>query len=211
MNLATPGDTALLAALEQTAWGPELAAPASLIERRVALGHRTILARSSGRAVAAASYVPTCEDPEDAARFPRTFGAFSSLPASAPVCALYVYSLGVDPRWRGGDAVRRVIDAVLADGRRLGARWLVGDGRCPSYHGSEAHGPDKVRASAGFRAAIDDWHRTGRKPADDLLTLDPVLRFYKRVLDCRFLALAPDFLPADHASGGFRVIFATAL
>jgi hypothetical protein len=43
------------------------------------------------------------------------------------------------------------------------------------------------------------------------ITTDPLLRFYRRLLNCEFLHLAPDFLPEDTSSGGYRVIFAKDL
>lgn len=178
-----------------------------MVRSRLERGHSAIIAVSGDQVIAAACFVATGEEPGSSNPFPETFSAFADTPASSPVRSLYVYSLGVHPEWRGGATVHQVIQAVVDEGRRLGARRLVGDGRCPSYCGAAADGPDKVIAQPVFRAAIDAWDRNGLRPSDEVLMLDPVLRFYHRTLGCRFLHLAPNFLPDDHASGGYRVIF----
>jgi hypothetical protein len=99
------------------------------------------------------------------------------------------------------------MQASLAFCRASRVRWIVGDGRCAAYRGSLPGAPDKVRADPQFRAAIEAWRRTGRKPPDRELIRDPLLRFHYRQLKCRFLHLMPDFLPEDLSSAGYRVIF----
>ena len=122
--------------------------------------------------------------------------------------SLYVYNLGVRQDFRGTSVARGLLREMIEFGHRAGARWVVGDGRCPSYAGGQDGTPDKVLADGKFRQTIDDWHRTGKMPATGAIIRDPLLRFYRRLLNCEFLHLAPDFLPADTASGGYRVIFA---
>lgn len=200
-------DVPALAALEEAAWPSGLRAREATIRARLALGHMMLGARGSSGLVAAACFTPTAADPHDRAAFPRDFASFSSLPRSAPVRSLYVYNLEVHPAQRGTPLVHRVIESVIAAGRQLGARWLVGDGRCPAYAGAQGEGADKVRADPVFRDAIEQWRASGNKPPDPVLTRDPLLRFYRRVLACRFLHLMPDFLPSDTGSGGYRVIF----
>ena len=142
---------------------------------------------------------------------PKNFTEFSSLPRGEPPVSLYTYNLGVRPEYRGTNLARRLMKDMLRYGQEIGARWMVFDGRCPSYAGAQAGAPDKVRANPEFRAALDEWHRTGVKPHDRTINKDPLLRFYHRTLNCRFLHLAPDFLPEDKSSGGYRVIFAVDL
>lgn len=179
-----------------------------MVRRRLDLGHDSIGAEIDGAVVCAANYVLVADDPRDAHQFPLTFGEFSTLPRSEPVQSAYVYSLCVHPDWRGGPSVFRVIDSVLTTSRIAGATFVVGDGRCPSYNGSAADGPDRVEHSAEFQATIEEWKKSGIQPSDESLMVDPVLRFYKRYTNCQFLYLKPDFVPYDEASGGYRVIFA---
>lgn len=201
-----------MAALEQAAWSGGLQAGVDTIRRRLALGHIMMVAEAAdGRLAASVCFTPTAEEPFDRARFPASFAAFSALPRSEPIRSIYVYNLCVHPDFRGPATVRPLMAQTVATYLPLGARWLVGDGRCAAYAGSQPGAPDKVRADPVFRAAIDHWHRTGEQPADEVLMREPLLRFHRRQLRCRFLHLMPDFLPEDVSSGGFRVIFVADL
>jgi len=193
--------------METAAWGP-LGAGEGTIRRRLLLGHSMIAAFAGNRIAGAICFVETSQDPHDRVNFPKTFAAYSSMARSVPVLSLYVYNLGVRPEFRGTAMARRLLSEMTEHGRRAGARWLVGDGRCPSYAGAQDGTPDKVVSDRKFRQTIEDWHRTGRMPPVKAITRDPLLRFYRRLLDCEFLHLAPDFLPEDTSSGGYRVIFA---
>ena len=206
-----PSEVGALADLERASWPTSLQASGDTIRRRLDLGHDCIVAEVQGRLVCAVCYVLTAQNPNDRAAFPTTFAAFSSLPRTAPVVSSYAYSLCVHPDWRGQAAVFRVLDALLSTSREAGARYLIGDGRCPSFNGLAEPGPDRVMANPIFQETIERWHRTGVRPTDDQLIVDPVLRFYKRYLRCRFMHLAPGFIPEDLASGGYRVIFAVDL
>ncbi len=211
VRLLRPGEVSALAALERAAWPGPLQASEERIAMRLALGHCIFVAAGPDCLVASLCFVPTHAEPFDRDRFPRDFEAFSTLPRSAPVRSCYVYNLCVHPAWRGAPVVRPLMRAGVEHGRGLGARWLVADGRCPSYAGAVDEGPDKVRADPAFRAAIDAWAATGQQPPDEELLRDPLLRFYRRMVECQFLHLMPDFLPEDRGSGGYRVIFASDL
>ncbi|WP_018233876.1 hypothetical protein [Thioalkalivibrio thiocyanodenitrificans] len=201
-----PDEAPALADLESEAWPAGLQASESMIRKRLELGHQAVVAVLGTRFIAAACFYHTSQDPTDTGRFPRDFERFSTQPASEPIRSSYVYSLCVTPAERGRGSVQRVVDAVIENARSVGARYVVGDGRCAAYAGAAGPGPDRIRCDPLFRRAIDDWHRSGRKPGIELLIRDPLLRFHHR-LGCEFLHLAPDFLPSDTASGGFRVIF----
>jgi GNAT superfamily N-acetyltransferase len=206
-----PDEVTALAELEAAAWPAPLQAREELIRRRIALGHTIIVAAAQGHLAAASCVIPTTELPHDRARFPRDFESFSSLPRSAPVNSIYAYNLCVHPEHRGETLARDIIRVGIERARGMGARWLVGDGRCPSYAGTDGSGPDRVEVDYEFRAALDAWAATGISPPVEVLIRDPVLRFYYRMLDCEFLHLAWNFLPQDASSGGHRVIFAKAL
>lgn len=195
-------------ALEAAAWSPPLRASEPAIRRRLDLGHIMMVARAAdGRLAASLCFTPTVEEPFDRDSFPATFGAFSSLPRSEPARSMYVYNLCVGPDFRSLETTRGLMQASLALCRAMGARWIVGDGRCAAYRGSLPGAPDNVRADPKFREAIEAWRRTGQKPSDRELIRDPLLRFHYRQLKCRFLYLMPNFLPEDLSSAGYRVIF----
>ncbi|RAZ86628.1 N-acetyltransferase [Mesorhizobium hawassense] len=200
-------DVAPIAAMETAAWGP-LGASERTIRRRFSLGHTMIGAGVDDVVAGAICFAETTDDPHDTAKFPKSFADYSSMPTSAPALSLYVYNLGIRPEFRGTNMARGLLREMIEYGRRVGARWVVGDGRCPSYAGVQDGTPDKVLRDEEFRQTIDSWHRTGKIPSTRAITRDPLLKFYRRLLDCEFLHLAPDFLPEDVASGGYRVIFA---
>ncbi len=166
-----------------------------------------VVADAGSYLAAVVSVVPTSETPFDAERFPRNFEQFSTLPRTEPVNSVYAYNLCVHPAHRGDTAARDVIGCGIELVRQEGAVWLAGDGRCPSYSGSGAIGPEGIRADPEFRAALDLWTATGERPPLQTLIRDPFLRFYYRILDCEFLYLLRDFLPQDTSSGGHHVIF----
>jgi hypothetical protein len=207
VRLIEAGDVGALAQLEAAAWPGPLQAKEELIQRRLALGHGIIVAAAPDYLAAAVCVIPRDEPQFDAGSFPQHFAQFSTLPRTDPVRSVYAYNLCVHPSHRGERVVRDVINLGIATIREWGARWIIGDGRCPSYAGSSGEGPDKVRRDPLFRAALDGWAATGTRPALDMLLRDPVLRFYRRVLDCEFVHLAWNFLPQDSSSGGHRVIF----
>ncbi|MGX8011747.1 hypothetical protein ACVDG8_023610 [Mesorhizobium sp. ORM8.1] len=199
-----------MVAMEMATWGP-IGANEEVIRRRLSLGHTMIVAMVENAIAGAICFVETSQDPRETEKFPRTFAAYSSFARSEPARSLYVYNLGIRPEFRRTDMARRLLSQLTDHGRRVGTRWLVGDGRCPSYAGAQDDFPDKVQPDPAFRQTIDDWHRTGVMPSVGSITKDPLLRFYRRVLHCEFLHLAPNFLPEDLSSGGFRVIFAVDL
>lgn len=199
-------DISRLARLESESWDHALRADTQMIRKRLSMGHQAIVAEKGDRFIAAVCYYHTSHEPGDFRGFPRSFQSFASMSASAPVRSTYVYSLCVTPQERGRGSVQAVVDCVVADARAVGAKVIVGDGRCAAYAGSE-HGPDRVRHDPVFQQAIDSWHRTGVRPETSLLIRDPLLRYHHRRNGCELVHLAPDFLPEDLASGGFRVIF----
>ena len=203
-------DVPRMAVMEVAAWG-SLGAEEATIRNRLSLGHTMIAAVHDKVIAGAVCFVETSQDPRDKATFPATFTAYSSLARSLPPKSLYVYNLGVRPEFRGTTLSRRLLARLVDHGRAAGARWIVGDGRCPSYGGAHEGSPDKVAINVGFRSTIAEWHRTGIMPSVSDLTQDPLLNFYHRLLKCEFLHLAPAFLPEDRSSGGYRVIFAVDL
>ena len=204
-------DIPAMCALERSAWSAPLQAGVSTMIARAELGHNFLGAWRKSELIALTCFVITRLDPFDAEAFPRTFGEFSTIARSSRPLSGYVYNLCVHPLHRGERVVRQLIDAGIGILRDSGCRYLVGDGRCPSYAGTQGDERDPVEFNPAFRSIIDSWRLTGIKPPDDRIALDPVLRFYKRTLGCDFVYLKPDFLPADTASGGHRVIFVKTL
>lgn len=201
----------LLAKLEYDSWTAPLRASEETFRKRLSLGHTMLGAVDGGRLAGAICFIETNQDPLVFEDFPKNFEAYASLPRSEPVHALYAYNLCVLPHRRGGNTAVRLLKAMEDHGRRLGARWLIGDGRCSSYIGLTEDETDKVKFDPQFRAAIDSWNATGVRPPVEDIIRDPILRLHHRVYNCEFLYVMPDFLPSDPTSGGFNVISAKDL
>ena len=208
---ATERDALAIAELEAASWPGPLQANDALVRRRFEMGHTMIVAEAGSRLIGAICFVATDNEPLHRDTFPRTFSKFSSIRRSEPPRSLYTYSLCVRPEYRGTKTVNGLLRALIDHGKRSGVRWLVGDGRCPSYAGALIDTPDTVQLDPKFRESIDQWMLSGNMPVVSEITRDPLLRFYHRTLGCQFLHLMPNFLPEDTASGGFRVIFAIDL
>lgn len=204
-------DMPLLMELEAAAWAPLLRASEATIRGRLALGHTMFGAIDGDVLAGTLCFTETNENPLLRADFPTNFDAYSSLPRSEPVYALYAYNLCVRPSHRGSNTAIRLLKEMERHGRRLGARWLIGDGRCSSYAGSSSEDHDHVKADPRFRATIDLWNETGIRPPLEEIIRDPLLRMHYRVYNCEFLYVMPDFFPQDATSGGFRVISAKDL
>lgn len=202
-----PPDLPAIIALERASWATGLQADARLIEQRFALGHQMVGAWADGHLRAMTSFSYTWFDPRHPETLPRTFVEFSSRPVPARFNTAFGYNLNVHPAERGGRLVRRLLQAALGHASAAGCAYLVGDGRCPSYNGSHDPPADDVAPNPEFRQAIDEFMRTGVFPEERKLLLDPTLRLFSRLMHCRFIAIIPDFLPADTASGGFQVMY----
>jgi hypothetical protein len=211
ITLMDADDISAMWALEKAAWSPPLQADIGMMTARARLGHTFLGAWAGDELIASCCFALSRLDPFIAGEFPRTFDEFSSIARSMPPLSGYVYNFCVHPTRRGEHVVRPLIEAAIKIMRDNGCRYLVGHGRCPSYAGAAASAPDSVKFNPAFRSLIDNWRTTGVKPPDNEIILDPVLRFYKRVLSCEFVYLKPDFLPADTASGGHAVSFIKTL
>lgn len=198
--------------LEQDCWPPALQAGASTIEHRLASGHTLVGAWSDDRLAGLIAYRHVKFNPLDPNAFPKTFAEFASGNRQPEFNAVYGYNMSVHPALRGSQIIHDLLAGAIARVRADGCRYIVGDGRCPSYNGEGEDGNDKtISQSPVFRAAMDRFMNGGAFPSLQEFLADPALRFFYRKMQCRFLWILPDFFPGDHASGGYRVIYCVDL
>jgi hypothetical protein len=169
--------------LECAAFPKAMQASYQTIMARFELGHFMLGVWEKDRLIGLTSWRRAWFDPEDRSSFPKTFIDYSSAPNSRPYNAAFVYNLCIHPEKRGTKFTREFIMQVIERIIRDQCKFLVGEGHCPQDNDG---------------------------PLPDYLS-DPSLRFYHRTLNCRFLWALPNFLPADVASNGRRVIFYKAL
>jgi hypothetical protein len=201
-------DASAIVALEQRCWSPELRASRDIILGRMELGH-TMLGIDDGQGallgLIAGGYATFSPDAPEL--FPTTFEQMSKLPVREPGNACLVYSLHVDPHMRDGALVRLLIDVGVKYLTSRGYRYVVGHARCPSYNGSDDPFERPIRREPIFRSAVDRYLESGNLPSDEEITIDPVLRFYRRIFGCTFWRIIRDFWPIDRASGGMGAVF----
>jgi GNAT superfamily N-acetyltransferase len=206
----TANDIPDIVVLEQACWLPELQADPDILEKRLASAHKMVGARIGGELVGLIAYRHTWFSPDDVAVFPKTFAEFSSGCCEGKHNAVYGYNMSVHPRVRGSKVIHVLLRAAIEKVRTHGCRYIVGDGRCPSYNGSE-DGRGSIRKSEVFHSAVDRYMSGGVFPSMKEFLTDPSLRFFYRMMHCRFLWILPDFFPGDSASGGYRVIYCVDL
>ena len=193
--------------LENICWLPEIRASEATLRARFEMGHISMGMFVNDKLVGLSSFSYTRFSPDDPGGLPATFQEFSTRPKHKNHNTAFVYNLNIHPDHRGDTLTRELIWAGIDRLREDNCIYMLGVGRCPSYNGSQDAGIEGIQASPEFRKTIDNATHTGRLPATRELIVDPVLRFYRRTLGCKFLRVVPEFLPGDTPSGNFGVIF----
>jgi hypothetical protein len=183
------------------AFATALQARRETVLRRFALGHFILGAEKEDRLVSTIAFSYIRFAPEARADFPRTFKAYSTQPTPRDYNTVVIYSLGIEPDSRELACIRLLIHAVLEAARKAGCTHAVADGMIPSFAGDE-----RTRPNPEVRALIEAYAQTARFPAQEEFLKDPALALFHLLTGCQFLWLLPDFLPADTASGGWRVL-----
>ncbi len=122
--------------------------------------------------------------------------------------ALLIYNLGVVPTQRNGIFAKSLIDKIIELGRLNGKEFVAGDGRIPSYNGSNYPGYEFIKQNPEVKKAFDDYLNHGGNLSKSKVTQDKLLGFYLRVFpNANILgATGPKFIPEDVPAGGHRVI-----
>ncbi len=197
--------------LEDACWLPEIRASEETLRKRFELGHISMGIFVGNKLVGLTSFSYTRFSPDNLDGLPGTFSEFSSRPRCNDYNTAYVYNLNIHPDYRGKTLTRKLVWATVDRFRKDNCSYLLGAGRCPSYNGSQGAGTEAIEPSHAFRRTIDSAMQSGKLPATGELIVDPVLRFYRRTLGCKFLRVTAEFLPGDTPSGNFGVIFYKAL
>jgi len=195
---------------EHTAWPASIQASRQTFLKRFEFGHFMLGIWRHEQLIGLASWRRGWFDPTNKLAFPQTFDEFSNAPNAEPYNAVFAYNLSIRPDQRGTEMTRALIMAVIDFAKQDHCHYLVGDGRCPSYNGSNTS-TEHIAYSSKFKVAIDHQLQLGEAPTLEDYLADPILRFYYRMLDCTFLWTMQDFIPGDVSSGGHRVIFYKSL
>lgn len=196
--------------LEKVCWPTGLQASPDLLQSRFDSGHTMIGAWMGNRLLGLIAYRHVMFDPQDIEAFPKNFTEFSRGARQQKFNAVYGYNMSVHPEMRGSSLIRNLLSGAIDRVRTEGCRYIVGDGRCPSYNGGVESGRT-IRQSIVFRTAVDRYMNGGHFPTLTEFLADPTLRFFYRTMHCRFLWILPNFFQGDLASGGYRVIYCVDL
>ena len=136
-------------------------------------------------------------------KFP-TFDDYAELPNNEEANAGFIYSLGVNPRFRDSICAKRLIQKAMKSAKNRGMKYIVGDARIPSYNGGENLPYEKFDFNLELHNAIDNYHETGELPPRKLLEKDPVTGFYlKAFSEMKILGITnKDFWKGDEPCGG---------
>lgn len=197
-------------ALEKCCWPIEMQATPDRLANRFAQGHQMLGAFVDGQLVGLIAFRLRMFDPEDLSDFPQTFDEFASGKSASMFNTVFGYNMSIHPSQRGRQVIQQLLREAIAFVRKKGCRYIVGDGRCPSYNGTMQENK-AIKQSPVFRQAIDRYLHGGVFPSLDEFLADPALRFFYRTMHCRFIDIRANFLPGDKASGGHRVIYCVDL
>lgn len=206
----TRHDLHAIGLLEKACWPAALQASPDILQSRFDSGHTMIGAWQGNALLGLIAYRHVMFDPDDIEAFPKDFTEFASGPRQQVFNAVYGYNMSIHPAMRGSHLIRDLLSDAIDRVRAEGCRYIVGDGRCPSYNGGVESGRT-VRQSMEFHMAINRYVSGGHFPTVKEFIADPTLRFFYRTMHCRFLWILPNFFPGDLASGGFRVIYCVDL
>jgi len=145
-------------------------------------------------------------DPNNMDTFPINFNDFANVANDNPFNSAFAYNLSVHPNYRGLPIAKHLLNTAMIEYHNPNWQYLVGDGRCPSYNGSNSDS-EKIEQRLNFKQVIDGHLQRGIPLNLEDYLIDPVLCFYHRLLNCHFTRVIEGFLPTDIASGGNRVIF----
>ena len=204
-------DISEIARLENLCWMPRLRADESTLSARFQARHISLGAFVEGQLVGVTSFLYTQFDPNLPEMLPSSFHLFSSLPMHPQPNSAFVYNLNMHPRHRGEILTRKLIFTGIDQLLKDNIKYLVGASRCPSYNGNTDSSAEKIVQSTRFRQIIDASMLSGSIPSNKMLSIDPVVRFYRRTLHCDFMKIVPNFLPGDLPSGGFGIYFCKSL
>ena len=203
LQLVTLGveDIQRIMELETKAFEPAMQASEETVLERFSRGHSMIAVADRQRLVGAIAFSRIRFSPHDLSGFPTTFKAYSTQPTADDADTLCLYSLGVEPAGRVVATTRLLVHTALGVGRLDGMVKAVADGPLPSFAGNA-----QVERRPAVGQMLERYMETGEMPAQHDFLQDPVLALYHRLTNCQFLALFPNFLPEDTASGGWRVL-----
>lgn len=206
VSLLTIADLDALYRFECDAWPIGARASRESLVKRFELKHWVYAAWHNETIIGILCWRQGWFDPKNIQSFPQNFNEFANTTNTNPYNAAYVYNLSVHPNYRGSSVAKYLMDTSLIEYYDPQLSYLVGDGRCPSYNGSNTLS-EKIDQRFDFKLAIENHLQNNETLNLDDYLIDPILCFYYRMLNCHFCWVIKDFLPTDTASGGYRVIF----
>ncbi len=122
--------------------------------------------------------------------------------------ALLIYNLGIIPSQHNVIFASALINKISGLGRLKGKAFIAGEGRIPSYNGSNYSGYELIKQNPELKEALDDYLEHGGNLSKSKVVQDRILDFYLRVFpNVNILgATGPNFIAEDVPSGGHRIM-----
>jgi ribosomal protein S18 acetylase RimI-like enzyme len=215
-RLLSEGDIDRMVELENRTFDEVLRATKETITERLRLGHHIIGAYDGEELVGMISFSYSNADPNGFIDVPMTAVEFSRQPMAKEPNAAFVYNLSVLPEYRGRNITQELARAMTKQAKQDQCLFIVGEGRIPSYNGSDSKLMASYKRNEEVHEEIERALREKKMPSEEAFLKDPLLEYYKKIFDdlgltMTFVRLIPDFSPADTASGGLRVLFKVEL
>ena len=201
----TASDIDEMVKVENETWIPLIRAPKERMLYRLENGHRyfgyVINGELAGMVGLSYQHIKSPED------FPSDFSTFSSGKSELDrESVAYIYNVGVAKKFQKQGVGKKMVQETFQKIREDGVKEIYLDGRCPSYNGSKDFPEiEFVDQQLEFKRRIDECVRENKVPTPEDVMFDPTLRFYSK-LGFVPIKLSANFLTADKAAGGFRVI-----
>jgi GNAT superfamily N-acetyltransferase len=188
--------------VEERAFIPPLQASPETIAKRLKMDHTYLGLYLDNRLIGTLAFRESVFSPDDFQKFPETSEEFANNLNENNPNAIFVYSLGILPEYRG-KATIELVNAAINMARERGLDYVVGEGRFPSYNGSNQ---EKIKQKAELKRTIDDAIKNKSMPPEKELLKDSTLAFYHRFGKVNFWKIILNFTPEDKSSGGHRLI-----
>jgi len=201
----TQNDLDRILEVETGAFIPPLQASKETILKRLNLNHVYLGSELDGQLIGTLAFRYSTFSPEDLANFPRTFDEFANDPNTEQANAMFGYSLGFIPESRGRSTLE-LMDKATEFAKMNSMEYVVAEGRCPSYNGSDEFPQEIIMQNPEFRKILDESITKGITPSKRDLLKDPNLAFYILFAKGEPLTLIPNFNPEDKPSGGHRIL-----
>ena len=196
--------------VENNSFIPSIQANKETILDRLNKGHTYLGATQEGKLIGAIAFRFAHFSPDfsDFKIRQPTFEEWANEKSDSEGNAIFAYSLGVIPKYRSGIISKKLLKKTIEMACDCKKEFLVGDGRIPSYNGSNENGFENFHRNEALREAINKYLKNDVVIPRDILSQDPIVGLYMKLIpELKILGVTDSkFIEEDYPAGGHRVI-----